>query len=232
MRSNRYTIVFASVLSMLLSVVLSGVYMALKERQDENRALEKQLSILAAAHITATTNEEAQQLFKNRVAPLIINRFGDSVENQAADNVETLEIFAIKSGTDQSVTGYVYPVVGAGLWSKLFGYLAVDKSGKNVLGLVFYKQGETPGLGAEIDQPWFTKNFQGKTLFDGEKLVGIKVAKGPAARDPDYKYAQNRMVDGISGATITGNGVSAMLIKEPQRYEPFFKRIRNAGDNS
>lgn len=232
MRSNRYTIVFACVLSMLLSVILSGVYMALKEKQDENRAAEKQLSILAAAHITAVTNEEAQNLFKSRVVPLIINRFGEIVEERVVDNVETLEIFAIKSGTDHNVTGYVYPVVGAGLWSKLFGYLAVDKSGKNVLGLVFYKQGETPGLGAEIDQLWFTKNFQGKTLFDGEKLVGIKVAKGLAARDPDYKYAQHRMVDGISGATITGNGVSAMLIKEPQRYEAFFKRIRNAGDNS
>lgn len=235
MRSSRYTIIFACALSMLLSVVLSGVYMVLKDRQDDNRALEQQLSILSAANIETNSSDEAKLLYGQRVEALVINTFGEIVENADMKNVDNKNLsllYAIKGpGTKAPITSYVYPVVGAGLWSKLFGYLAVDKSGKNVVGLIFYKQGETPGLGAEIDQPWFTKNFVGKTLFDGEKLVGIKVTKGPSERDPDYKYASNRMVDGISGASITCNGVSAMLAKEPARYEAFFKRIRNVEEN-
>ncbi len=228
MRSSRYTIIFACVMSMLLSVILSGVYMVLKERQDDNRALEQQLSILSAAHISSSSPEDAKRIYSERVKVLVINRLGQTVENadpKTVDNKNLSILYAIKSSESSAISSYVYPVVGAGLWSKLFGYLAVDASGKNVVGLVFYKQGETPGLGAEIDQPWFTKNFEGKTLFDGEKLVGIKVTKGPSERDPEYKYASNRMVDGISGASITCNGVSAMLAKEPSRYEAFFKRV-------
>ncbi len=207
MRGSNYTIIFATILSVFCSVMLSSVYMALKDKQDENRALEQEMSILSAARIPLSRASLARTVFRERVKAMVINRDGDVLDDVEPATVgendhERRLIFAISDVTEKSViVGYVYPVLGAGLWSKLYGYLAVDKSGKKILGLVFYKQGETPGLGAEIEKPWFVKNFEGKVLFDGEKLTGVKVAKGAAKLDPAYKYSNERMVDGISGAT-------------------------------
>lgn len=229
MRSNKYTILFAFTLSLVLSMLLSGVYMLLKDRQDENRALEKQQSILHAAKIEFADNQDAKNLFQKRVETMVVDKKGELIKGATdaqADGKSALLIYAIKNEAGQ-VESYVYPVLGSGLWSKLYGYLAVDKLGKNVLGLIFYKQGETPGLGAEIEKEWFVQNFDNKTLFNENKLVGVRVAKGSAARDPSYKFDSSRLVDGISGATITGNGISDMMVKEPLKYEPFFQKIRS-----
>lgn len=235
MRGSRYTIIFATALSAICSIVLSGVYMLLKDRQDENRALEQQMSILQAAQIDVSSKAEAKNIYEARVRALVVNLKGDVMTDidpaTVDENTKDLALlFAIAEPEDRdNISGYVYPIVGAGLWSKLYGYLAVDKTGQKILGITFYKQGETPGLGAEIEKTWFTNSFKGKTLFDAGKLTGVKVAKGSAKLDPTYKYNSDRLVDGISGATITGDGVTAMLIKDPRRYEAFFKQKREDG---
>lgn len=228
MRGSSYTIFFAVCLSATCAVMLSGIYMLLKERQDENRALEKQMSILSAAGLKAD-KKNAQDLYHDLVQPMAIDKNGNKIDSDKEDKdaAKYLSLYVIKKDKQSDeLLGYVYPVVGAGLWSELNGFLAVDETGKNILGLTFYKQGETPGLGAEIEKAWFTDNFKGKTLFDGDKLVGVKVAKGKAQIDPEYKYNKDRMVDGISGATITGDGVTSMLLDGPRRYEPFFQSVR------
>lgn len=231
MRGSRYTIIFAAVLSASLAILLSGIYMALKDRQDQNRALEKQMSILSAAQLSFSSKKEAKELFASRVESLVVDKNGDVLNavdpSSVADNShDKFLLYVIKGQNDPDSKRYVYPIDGAGLWSRLFGYLAVDETGKKVVGITFYKQGETPGLGAEIEKSWFEDNFKGKTLFDGDKLMGIKVAKGAAKLDPAYKYQSDQLVDGISGATITGDGVTSMLLKGAKKYDPYFKKIR------
>jgi Na+-transporting NADH:ubiquinone oxidoreductase subunit C len=123
--------------------------------------------------------------------------------------------------------GIALPVAGKGLWSTLFGYIALGPDLDTVLGIQFYKHGETPGLGGEVEKEWFTNNFVGKKIrnVDGE-IIGIKVLKGKV----DYsKEDAIHQVDGISGATVTSNGVTVFLKDDLKRYEPYLNKIKENG---
>ena len=112
----------------------------------------------------------------------------------------------------------IIPISGKGLWSSLFGYFAIDANNfSTVKGITFYAHGETPGLGAEISAEWFQSNYIEKEIYSGEDLLSIKVAKAGMA-DKNNLYE----VDGISGATITSNGVTTLLKRDLVRYEPYF----------
>merc|ERR1712164_131084 len=139
------------------------------------------------------------------VVPMLISEDGTVLEiAEENPQLDALKIYEIKDENNLNKTNaYVYPVLGQGLWSKLFGFLAVDPKGKKIIGITFYKHGETPGLGAEIEKEWFGKNFVGKELYSEDKFVGITVAKGKAKDDIAYKSGPQHVVDGISGATIT-----------------------------
>ena len=118
---------------------------------------------------------------------------------------------------------YVFPISGKGLWSTLFGFLALDKDKNTVKGITFYKHKETPGLGGEVDKKWFQKNFVGKKIFNSNKdLVSIKVMKGSASMLSTDK--QIHAVDGITGATVTSNGLTDFLLTDLIRYEGFLRR--------
>ena len=122
-------------------------------------------------------------------------------------------------------SAYAIPVFGKGLWSTLYGYLALEADLETVKGMTFYAHKETPGLGAEIETAWFQNNFKDKKIYDAGELRPIQVVKGLvedriAADDRDY------YVDGISGATVTGRGVSNLLETKVALYEPFFRRVR------
>ena len=119
---------------------------------------------------------------------------------------------------------YAIPIVGKGLWSTLYGYLAFENDFKTVKGLSFYDHKETPGLGARIEEEWFQNNFVGKTIFnESNDLVPIKVKKGTV--DNGVEFEKKHMVDGISGATITCDGVSELLAKDLNLYENYFKKM-------
>ena len=227
MQNNRYTILFSLVLCLVLSVLLSGVYMALKEKQEANKRIDMQKNVLEAALVPVNSNDEVEALFAKRVRELVVSRQGKIVA--AADfeaafegKSDLLALYRILKPDGKTTSSYVYPIEGKGLWSTLLGFLAVEPNGKTVVGITFYKQGETPGLGAEIVQPWFRKQFAGKELYENGEVVGISVAKGKAADPPKYKTQKTHMVDGISGATITGDGVAKMLDVDPEKYAPFF----------
>jgi Na+-transporting NADH:ubiquinone oxidoreductase subunit C len=106
----------------------------------------------------------------------------------------------------------------------LKGYFAVQKDGHTVAGITFYEQKETPGLGAEIDQKWFTDNYKGKNILNNKgELVSVKVAKGKVSEQP--ADVQQNMVDGISGATMTTRGVNDLLLAGLKSYRPYFEKI-------
>ena len=122
------------------------------------------------------------------------------------------------------VEGYAIPISGKGLWGTMYGYFAIEPDVVTAKGITFYKHKETPGLGAEVDKDWFKNNFIGKKFIDDSgNLVSIEVIKGFVSdKDPNAKHK----VDGISGATVTGNGLTTFLIADLQKYEHYFAKIR------
>ena len=106
----------------------------------------------------------------------------------------------------------------------MYGYFAIEPDASTAKGITFYKHKETPGLGAEVDKDWFKNNFIGKKFIDDSgNLVSIEVIKGFVSdKDPNAKHK----VDGISGATVTGNGLTTLLKADLQKYEPYFAKIR------
>lgn len=121
----------------------------------------------------------------------------------------------------------VLPIKGYGLWSTLYGYLAVDKDGETVRGITYYQHGETPGLGGEVDNPRWKSLWPGRKIYDesgDEALQVIKGQAGPASSDP-YR------VDGLSGATLTSRGVSRMvkLWLGPDGFKPYLDKLRQQG---
>lgn len=228
MQSNKYTIIFATIVCMILSIMLSVTYMSLKERQELNRKIDKQKNILISAGIKVNSVEEVSKIFKEKVKAFVIDKNGEVVVGKIAANLDVkknpnfLPIYKILN--KGLVESYVYPAQGVGLWSTLYGYIAVKPNGSTVVGITFYKEGETPGLGAEINKLWFRNNFIGKEINQGNKVVGVKVVKGKAKDQSDFKTSALHMVDGISGATITGNGVTKMMKQYPVKYAPFFRK--------
>jgi Na+-transporting NADH:ubiquinone oxidoreductase subunit C len=124
---------------------------------------------------------------------------------------------------------YCIPISGYGLWSTLYGYLALKKDLDHVQGITFYKHGETPGLGGEVEnlawqKQWVDKEIRGE---DGN-LVSVTVKKGMV--DPQVPYERDHMVDGLSGATITSNGVTRFVENDLETYEPYFQKILRQGE--
>ncbi len=119
---------------------------------------------------------------------------------------------------------YIVPLRGVGLWDAIWGYVALEGDKNTIKGAVFDHKGETAGLGAEITQNWFQNSFKGEKVFDQEgELVGINVSK--TNNDPDGIDKDDNEVDAISGATITGDGVTDMIKERLQNYIPFFNLI-------
>ena len=125
---------------------------------------------------------------------------------------------------NNSIDGYAIPISGKGLWSTLHGYFALENDGSTVKGIRFYKHGETPGLGGEVEKDWFTNNFVGKRITDmNGRLVSIQSIKGQVDTSSPNAYHQ---VDGISGATMTTKGLNEFLMNDLKKYDSFFHKIR------
>lgn len=112
-------------------------------------------------------------------------------------------VYEIVEGGQTS--GYILPIYGKGLWSTLFGFIAVESDKETVRGITYYSHAETPGLGGEVDNPSWKALWPGKKIYETSGEVGLSVIKGKAAKDDPYA------IDGLSGATITSNGVDNMI---------------------
>jgi len=176
---------------------------------------------------TPWTSDDIQKLFEENIEALVLDASGQRTEKDPKEidtekDLEFLPIYLKKIGDE--VGGYAIPISGKGLWSTLYGYFAIEPDGRTVKGITFYKHGETPGLGGEVDKPWFQQNFIGKRFVDeNDQLLGIHVIKGKVQSDDQEAYHK---VDGISGATMTGKGLEYFLKDDLVKYEPFFKQMR------
>ena len=136
-------------------------------------------------------------------------------------DIET-QRFPIYVASVDAATYYIVPLRGSGLWDAIWGYIALGEDRNTIKGAVFDHKGETAGLGAEITQQWFMNRFVGEKIFNSSgDLVGISVSK--TNNDPNDTDKDDHEVDAISGATITGDGVSDMIIERLQHYLPYLK---------
>ena len=240
MRSNTYVLLFTALVTVILGFLLSLASSQLKTLQEENVAVDMRKNILRSLDIREKegeiwTNETVQSLYETFIRTAVLDSDGNEVPSvtiEAVDaEIDTALFPLFTKVVDGDIEGYAIPVIGRGLWSTLYGYLALDPDGVTVKGIQFYKHGETPGLGGEVEQDWFTGNFIGKRVVDEKgDLVSIQVLRGKV--DPSSNEAYHQ-VDGISGATMTSKGVNYFLMDDLQKYEPFFQRIRkNRGEET
>jgi len=238
MRSGPYTVVFVSTIAIVCSLLLSTAATLLRERQDQNEALSKKENILKAFGVSKKMDGPAiDMFFADHVELFAIDLEGNVVAEVDAAQLD-MEVedkkteastrrYPIYRCTIENEVTYCVPIIGRGLWSKLYGYLSLESDLNTVKGITFYKHGETPGLGAEIEKNWFQDNFPGKKINDQTgTFVSIEVVKGRAVD----AYAGNEeklshAVDGISGATITSRGVTKMLHEDLTKYVAYFKQL-------
>jgi Na+-transporting NADH:ubiquinone oxidoreductase subunit C len=130
---------------------------------------------------------------------------------------------------NNNVDKYIFPIYGKGLWSTLYGFIAVDKDLQTVKGFTFYQHGETPGLGGEVDNPKWKSSWIGKQLFDQNGELKIEVIKGKIDNNSDNAKYQ---IDGLSGATLTTRGVSNLVRfwLDKNGYGPFLNKLKGVNN--
>lgn len=228
--TNSYTFIFAIILVIVVGSVLAFAATSLQPLQNENVRKEKMQDILATVGVETDRNG-AEVLYNNYVKEaFVLNENGEVIESENAFQVDLKkelrkpakdQFFPIYIAEIEGEKYYIVPLQGKGLWDDIWGYIALKDDVNTIQGAVFDHKGETPGLGAEITQDWFRERFNDEKIFNSsDDLVGVAVVKGRL--DPTDK--EDNKVDAISGATITGDGVSNMIAERLQHYLPYFKK--------
>ncbi len=244
------TLTVALLLCIVCSIVVSTAAVVLKPAQETNQELDRKRNILAAAGMLdeSQTVEEQFARVTTRVVDLRTGKFSDAVEpgnyqqlkaakdpqmsqalSPAEDkaNISRREHYAevyLVENEQGAVEKIILPVRGYGLWSTLYGFIALEEDANTVAGLGFYDHGETPGLGGEVDNPRWKASWPGKKVYrDGEVELGlVKGSVDPSSPKADWQ------VDGLSGATLTARGVTNLVqfwLGE-NGFEPFLENLK------
>ena len=234
--SNLYTFLFAAIMVLVVATVLAFTSQSLKDLQNENVRKEKMQNILSTVGII-TDRDSAEVLFNKYIEEKYALKNDGSINNSVDPFAQIkLSLELKKSAEDQNFPLYVanienskyyiIPIRGNGLWNAIYGYISLKEDLNTIKGVVFDHVGETAGLGAEITKDWFKERFVDEKLFDSENtLMGIMVSK--TNNDPSNLDKNDHEVDAISGATITGDGVSDMIKERIQHYVPFFNTLKS-----
>ena len=220
------SIAFTAVIALVCSLLLTGAATGLKDRKLRNVAVDRQKNILKSVGLIEPTQQptvaQIEQLYQ------------DNIRCYAMDGTGQIE--AGHSGTDAlpvcfyvkgiQPAAYILPVDSRGLWGNIHGYMAIESDGKTVAGFSVYSHNETPGLGGEIEKPWFQQNFVGKQIVDlSGEFAAVGIAKGKVA-EAIAADRQANYVDGISGATLTGKFLTGGLKDVLSEYEPLSRQFR------
>lgn len=240
----------ALTLCVVCSVVVSTAAVLLKPAQEANKDLDRKRNILAAGGMLeeGSTVDELFQRIEPRWVDLRSGEFTTDVpagyEQRAAGKDSALstdveddpakigrrahfaEVYLVE-GSNGSLDKIILPVHGYGLWSTLYGFIALESDANTIAGLGFYEHGETPGLGGEVDNPRWKSQWPGKKVYrDGDAEIALK--KGTVDRgSPDAPW----QVDGLSGATLTSRGVTNLLqfwLGE-NGFGPFLDNLKTGG---
>ncbi|MEM7050557.1 MAG: Na(+)-translocating NADH-quinone reductase subunit C [Acidobacteriota bacterium] len=250
-----YTVIFSAILCVVCAILVSTAAVQLKDLQTANEALDEQRNVLQAAGLIAPgdkpTSEEVADFFAATDVVLVDMQEGKEVEVDGIDpatynplkaqndpamsyrapqnkaSVRRVAQYArvYKFKDDQgTIEKLVLPIEGYGLWGTLYGFLAIEADTETVAGITYYRHKETPGLGGEVDNPSWKALWPGRKLFDEQGVVALEVIKGAAGSVDSDPYS----VDGLSGATITGRGVTNMLEfwMGPDGFGPYLENFR------
>lgn len=246
-RSNTYILVFSAALTIIIGGLLSLASVSLSPYQKKQEKLATMESILGAVMKadTISSDDKIIQIYENRIESTVVNYNGEEVTEKDGEEVTAEKVnigaqykkspenrlypvFKYKKGPDQPVMAYVLPVYGKGLWDDIWGYLAVKQDLKTIKGVVFSHAAETPGLGARISSNEIQSRYQGKKIYDENgKLVSVTMVKGETGNPEQYN---EHHVDGMSGATMTANGVNEMLYNYLKHYQNYFARVSEGED--
>lgn len=248
------TLIVAAVLCIVCSVLVSGSAVLLKEKQEINKKLDIKKNLLQASGLISgkVTEDEINEAFRKietvvvdldsgKVTDIDPQEFDqvkarkDSKQNKQISpdkdkaGIKTRSKFApvYKYMENGKLSMVIFPVNGKGLWSTLYGFLALDADLETVKGIGFYQHGETPGLGGEIDNPSWKASWKGKKVYDKDFEVELRVVKGSVSpSDPKAEYK----IDGLSGATITSNGVTGLVRywMGEDGFKPYIESLKNS----
>ena len=242
---NSYTIIFSIIMVFIVGGLLAGVSSSLSDKIKKNKEVEKMQNILFAMGVTdaddknaSISADKAEASFKEFVGEeqyvitgstavktkeafkISNKKEGDKVKADA-NYKRQLELYV---GKKDGKTSYIVSMRGNGLWDAVWAYMALDKD-MVIQGAFFDHKGETPGLGANITEPFFRDDFTGEHIFDANgSYKGVTVKKGNA--DPKNEDKLDNEVDAMAGATITGDGITAMVKKSLKMYIPYFKTLK------
>ena len=233
--SNAYTFGFAAAMVVVVASVLAFTASSLKDLQQENVRKEKMQNILATIGIEID-RDGAEVLFNKYITSQLALR-NDGTVDESVDPFSGIKLalelkkeptqqrFPLYLADVEGASYYIIPLRGAGLWDAIWGYIALESDRNTIKGAVFDHKAETAGLGAEITQQWFMDRFVGEKVFDNDgKLIGISVSK--TNNDPKDLVKNDHEVDAISGATITGDGISDMIIERLTHYQPYLEQMQ------
>ncbi len=256
-RGAGYTLAFAAAVCVTCAVLVSSAAVALRPAQRANRELDMQRNVLGVAGLTAPGERLGRDEVRERfqaVRPVVIDRAsgapveggGDAASfdpreaardpsrsTAAPDNPaqvqrlpDQLLVYEVR-GDGGELERVVLPVHGKGLWSTLWGFLALGPDGRTVQGITFYEHAETPGLGGKVDDPAWKARWVGRRALDDDGQPAIRVIKGRAGDAAEAPFE----VDGLSGATLTSNGVTALVRfwLGDEGYGPYLARLRAGG---
>lgn len=237
MDSTNYIVRFTLVMTVVAALLLAGMFYATKPAADKNEVAFNKRAILSAVGthlekpLADMSDQEVLDVFANQMEQRVVNMNGEVQEGMLAEKVDLVQekkkpeaerllplyIFTAKDGKKY----YLLSMRGNGLWDEIWGTLALEGDLKTLAGASFDHKGETPGLGAEIkDNPTFPAQFIGRKVYtDAGEFVSVVVRKG-GAQDEQHE------VDAISGATITSDGVTRMIRKGIQNYQPYLDKLK------
>ena len=255
--SVTYNLAFAAAVCVVCAILVSSSAVSLQDRQAANEALEKQRNVLVAADLASSDERLSRQEVEARFAPvrqIVIDlRSGEEVsevdpqlfDQRAATNdpvtsrevpkndarVARVSEYALVyelRDANNNLQLAILPVNGMGLWSTLYGFVALASDLETIRGLTFYEHLETPGLGGEVDNPRWKGLWVGRKAFDTDHEVRIEVIRGRAGAPSEDPHR----VDGLAGATMTSRGVTNLLhfwLGE-DGFRPYLDRLRARGD--
>lgn len=237
--STGYVLFFVVTMTTVVALALTGVREFTKDVAKQNEDIFNKRAVLASVNdylgmgegvnANSITDQEVLDIFKSKVEQMVFDTKGNPVDGLMAESIKmekekkkpveerNLPLFVYENDGQKF---YILAIRGNGLWDEIWGYIALKDDANTIAGASFDHKGETPGLGAEIkDNPVFANNFKERKIFKDGKFVSVKVRKG-GARDQVYE------VDGISGATVTADGVDVMIREGIALYLPFLNEKR------
>lgn len=233
--SNKHTYIFAILMVVSVAFVLSFTSESLKDLQNSNVKKEKMQNILSSVGINVS-RDESEDLYMDYISEELSLKLDGTIDTdiEAFDINLALEVkkdsdtqrFPLYIANVENEKFYVIPLRGAGLWAEIWGYIALREDINTIKGVSFDHKSETAGLGAEITEDWFIDSFTDEKINDSQgNFVGVYLTK--SNNDPRNEDKMDNEVDAISGATITGDGVSDMIIERVQNYLTYFNNISN-----